>query len=481
MQRKFITNLFFLLLVNIIVKPFWIFGIDRVFQNQIGAEEYGFYYALFSFSVLLNIFLDMGITNYNNRNIAQHGHMLQRYFPSIVSLKIMLGVCYLIITLIAAFVLGYDDRSVRLLVLLCFNQFLLSFLLYLRSNIAGLQLFRMDSILSVIDRITVILICGCFLWIATGINFSVEMFVLAQTAAYGFSCLVAFLVLKGRIHRLKLSFNLALLKVILKQSLPFALLVLLMSFYYRVDSVMIERLMKDGSFQTGIYAQAYRLLDAATMIGFLFAGLLLPMFSKMIATRQAPTALIKLSFNLIIVPSLLIFIICYHYGVDIMAILYKENVVQAAQLLVVLMGTFIAVASTYIFGTFLTANGSMKELNRIALIGLLINLVLNFFLIPQYGPYGAALATLFTQMFVIISQLVVVKKLLGWSVNFSYLFRLVVFTSVIFTAGYLFYLLNNTWMIRALCTILTGFIVALVLRIIEPKNIMRILRNKDTQ
>ncbi len=481
MQRKFITNLFFLLIVNIIVKPFWIFGIDRVFQNQIGAEEYGFYYALFSFSVLLNIFLDMGITNYNNRNIAQHGHMLQRYFPSIVTLKLLLGVAYLVVTLTAAFLLDYDERSVRLLMLLCFNQFLLSFLLYLRSNIAGLQLFRIDSILSVIDRITVILICGYFLWVATEVNFTIELFALAQTAAYGLSCLIAFLVLKGRLQRFKLSFNLALLRVILKQSLPFALLVLLMSFYYRVDSVMIERLLPDGSFQTGVYAQAYRLLDASTMIGFLFAGLLLPMFSKMISTQQAPTALIKLSFNLIIVPSLLVFIICYHYGVDIMAILYKENVIPAAKLLVVLMGTFIAVASTYIFGTFLTANGSMKQLNRIALVGLVINLMLNFFLIPQYGPYGAAIATLITQLFVIISQLLVVRRLLDWSVNFTYLFRLAVFTMLILTAGYLFYQLNNTWIIRALCTILTGFFVALLLRIIEPRTIIGILKNKEAQ
>jgi O-antigen/teichoic acid export membrane protein len=479
MQRKFITNLFFLLLANVIVKPFWIFGIDRVFQNKIGAEEYGFYYALFSFSILLNIFLDFGITNYNNRNIAQHGHMLQRYFSSIIVLKFLLGIVYFSIVLIAIFLLEYDERYIQLLLILCFNQFLLSFLLYLRSNISGLQYFKTDSFLSVLDRVTVIIICGYFLWIATGVVFTVELFALAQTAAYFFSCIVALVILKGRVGRLKFRLNLPLLRIILKQSLPFALLVLLMSFYYRVDSVMIERMLPDGDFQTGIYAQAYRLLDATNMLGFLFAGLLLPMFSKMISTKKDTTPLIKLSFNLIVVPSFILFILCYYYGYNIMSWLYTENVNEAAEILILLMGTFVAVASTYIFGTFLTANGNLKQLNIIALVGLGINLVLNNFLIPIYGPYGAAIATLITQLFVILSQILIVKRLLKWTFNFNYLLRLSIFSLLLLAMSYLFYQMSNTWIIKSLLTIILGFTMAIIFRIIEPQNMIRILKNKE--
>jgi len=46
--------------------------------------------------------------------------------------------------------------------------------------------------------------------------------------------------------------------------MPFALLVLLMSFYNRIDPVLIERLLPAplGEEQSGVYAQAFRLLDA---------------------------------------------------------------------------------------------------------------------------------------------------------------------------------------------------------------------------
>src|SRR5690606_8026325 len=83
MQRKFITNLALLLLLNLLIKPFWIFGIDRTVQNMLGAEVYGKYYALLNFSFLLNILLDAGITNFNNKNISQHQHLVSKHFAGI--------------------------------------------------------------------------------------------------------------------------------------------------------------------------------------------------------------------------------------------------------------------------------------------------------------------------------------------------------------------------------------------------------------
>ena len=73
---------------------------------------------------------------------------------------------------------------------------------------------------------------------------------------------------------------------LIKQSFPYALLILLMMFYNRVDSIMIERLLEDGDMQAGIYAQGFRYLDAVNMFALLFAGLLLPMFSKMLAKNE---------------------------------------------------------------------------------------------------------------------------------------------------------------------------------------------------
>ena len=72
MRKKFAGNLLLLIFANVLVKPFWIFGIDRVVQNKVGPAEYGTYFALFNFSFLFGIVLDFGLNNFNNRAPPTH-------------------------------------------------------------------------------------------------------------------------------------------------------------------------------------------------------------------------------------------------------------------------------------------------------------------------------------------------------------------------------------------------------------------------
>jgi len=142
LKRKFVTNLILLVSLNLLIKPFWVLGIDRTVQNMVGAEEYGLYFALFNFSMIFNILLDLGITNYNNRNIAQHTFLLKKHLSNIVGLKLMLAVVYTVFILVIAAIIGYNKIQFHLLFFLIANQFLISFTLYLRSNISALTVIQ---------------------------------------------------------------------------------------------------------------------------------------------------------------------------------------------------------------------------------------------------------------------------------------------------------------------------------------------------
>ena len=106
-----------------------------------------------------------------------------------------------------------------------------------------------------------------------------------------------------------------------------------------------------------------------------------------------------------------------------MDLLYIANIEASAEVFQVLMLSFIAIALTYIYGTLLTANGSLKQLNIISLIGLVVNFGLNFWLIPEQGAYGAAVATLITQLVVILAQIVISKQILGMSYEISFILK----------------------------------------------------------
>lgn len=492
MQKKFLTNLAILLFLNLLVKPFWIFGIDRTVQNTVGLEDFGFYFTIFNFAFLFNILLDAGITNFNNRNIAQHVHLLNKHFSSLVILKFLLAVVYVVVTFAVALIIGYQAPQLKLLAWVGFNQFLLSFILYLRSNVNGLLMFRTDSFLSVLDRLLMIAICAVLLWgNVTGERFRIEWFVYAQTAAYAMTALIAMAIVMKKASFRKLHWNRAFFLVILKKSLPFAILVLLMSVYNRVDSVFIERLIEgpEGDRQSGIYAQAFRLLDAFNQFAWLFAVLLLPIYSRMIRHKHALTDMVRLPFSLLFTSAVIVVIGSLFYRTEIMALLYPrgefetslefaDKLRQSSQVYGILMFGFLGSTTMYVFSTLLTANGNLKQLNLIALTGIAVNFTLNLLLIPRMQAVGAAWASLATQLFTAVSYLLLAQFYFKFKTDLRLIARLSVFVILViaFNAGSK--TLSFPWTINFTLMLAVSLIAAFLLRLVNIPEIFRLIREK---
>ncbi|MCQ2285553.1 MAG: oligosaccharide flippase family protein [Bacteroidales bacterium] len=412
-QKEFIFNICLLIFLNLLIKPFWILGIDVGVQNQVGAEQYGLYFAIFNFTFLFNMILDMGITNFNNRNIARHSQLLSKHFSGIVTLKLLLGVAYMIVTMGVALIIGYRGIYLKLLLWTAFNQFLNTFILYLRSNISALMLFKTDSCLSVLDRLLMILICGVLLWgNVTSQPFQIEWFVYSQTAAYSITAVIALIIVLKKAKFQKIYWNTAFFAMILKKSLPFALLYLLMSFYNRIDSVMIERILpvEISTFEAGIYASAFRLLDALVMIAYLFSVILLPLFSKMLKEREDLTPIVKTSFSLLFFFAITSAILLCAFRFPILNLLYNEHIKESADVFRLIIFCIIPFSMSYLFGTLLTAHGDMKALNIVAFAGILVNLLVNIILIPRLHAVGAAIASLSTQSVTCLLQIGIALK-----------------------------------------------------------------------
>lgn len=481
MKKKFFTNLIFLVTVNLLVKPFWVFGIDRVVQNSVGTADYGLYFSLFNASILFNILLDFGLTNFNNKNISQYRHLLPKYFSNIVVLKFLMAILYAIVTIIAGLIAGYNLAEFKLLLLLILNQFLLSFILYLRSNISALHKFKTDSIISVTDRFLMIIMIGTLLWTnISGGKIKISWFILAQTAAYSITALIAFVIVLRKAKKLVLKINIVLLKLIIKQTFPFALLVLFMSFYNRFDGVLLKSLLKDGGdVQAGIYAQSFRLLDALSQFALLFSTLLLPIFARMIVKKENVSELVSFSFFLLLTPAVILVVASVFYNQQIISLLYTEHNEYSAKVFSILIISFIPISATYIFGTLLTANGSLKQLNIIAFIGLLISLSLNFLLIPVIKAKGAAISALIVQSVTAIAQIIVGMRLFKIKIESKKLVNIFLFLLLFLASSYGLNRLNINWVIRFLSIIAVGIILSFIFKLISIKLMFRILKGYE--
>lgn len=478
MQKKLLGNLFFIILLNLVIKPFYIFGIDVQVQNIVGPEAYGLYFTLLNISFLFNIFLDIGLTNYNVKNTAQHSSTLANYLGAYFGLKLMLTIPYILITVGFALVVGYNKLEMYLLSFLILNQILAGFILYVRSNFAGLHLFKIDAVLSILDRLFLIIIAGGLIYgNFTEQKLKIEWFIYAQTISYSLTLLIGIILTKVKIGKVKLKIKKVFSIAILKQSLPFALLILLTMLYTRIDSIMIERMLANGKEQSGVYAQVFRLLDAVNMFAFLIAGILLPIFARLISEKTSIKPILQISGKLLTGVAIVAAIGLAINSEFTISSIYKNGIESSSIAFVWLILCFIPLSITHVFGTLLTANHSLKLLNRMALLGIVLNISLNYFMIPRLEAEGAAIATLITQSATALAQLILVLYVFRLSIHWPIVFR-VLGLIVIYTATAWFLKDNYGHLWSFLATFGLGLVYLFALKLLNLKDVLALLKTK---
>ena len=483
MQKKLLSGLFWVLLLNLLIKPFWFLGIEVGVQNAVGAEEYGFYFAIFNLAYIFNILLDLGITNFNTRNIAQNPQLIDKHLPHLLTIKLLLLAFYVVVTFSTGLLLGYGSRQFYLLAFLTFNQFLNSLILYLRSNFEGLLLFKWDSVISILDRVIMIAICGALLWLPRHPAFKIEYFVYAQTAAYLLTALTALGVLISKTGFSQLHFSRPFTLAILKQSLPFALLVLLMASYNRLDPILLQKLSPTGMgyYNAGIYASAFRLLDVLTMFAYLVSVPLLPIYAKL---TKSPTAELA-STTRIVTSLMLVFAITAAIALgsmdsQLMNLLYTEHTEESASVFSILIFGIIPISMTYVFGTLLTAAGRLRQLNIFALCTLFINIAVNLLCIPRWGAVGSAWASLIAQCFMAIMQIWAALRIFHLHPSWNHILKIVLFALIIGACNVV-PVQTGVWWLRLTVVGIISLVTAVLLKLIDINELKTIINNQEQQ
>ncbi|MCB9256258.1 MAG: oligosaccharide flippase family protein [Chitinophagales bacterium] len=475
MPKGLFKNIFVLLLANLLIKPLWIFGVDLKVQNILGAEEYGLYFVVFNFSFLFHILLDLGINQFHNRELAQNPSLLESHFGKLFVLKLLFSFAYFVITFLLALSFSYSPEKMQLLFFLALQQVLHSFILFSRSNFTALQWYAWDAFFSVFERCLSILFCLVLLYSNFFVEFKLLYFIYAQSLALALGAIgsVLVVVFKGKLRWPSLNFD-GILPLI-KLALPFALVVLLMTIYTRIDAVMLDKLLpQSGDEEAGIYAAGYRLLDAVNMIPFLLASLLIPNFARQLKNSEDFKPILWTAFDLFIalcIPFVLFIAFFYQQLLDF---LYPSNSPIWNLSFRFLLFSFPAIFLSYIFGGFLTAAGRMNLISFFALLTILLNLTLNLIWIPKYGASGAAVATFISQYLMAFAQMfyVIYHWKLKWQV--VKLVKAVIYLLLLSVSLFLILELNSTWILKFLFFTFIAILLSLALRLIDVQKLLKL-------
>ncbi len=415
-SSRFYSSLGLLIILNVIIKPLWIFGIDRPVQNIVGTEVYGTYFSLLNFSIVFSFLLDWGLTNFFNRQLAANKETFADKAGSFLFTKLLFIVLYAAIVVGVASLAGVRRWDILAGVIVI--QVLTSLFVFLRSIVTAQQWFSTDAWLSVLDKGLMIILCASFIYFPSlSGTINLEIFLLVQIACTALAILAVLLILfkKG----IRLSFKNAWPgKQILKSALPYAIIVLLMSVHYRLDGFLLERINKNGAYEAGLYAGAYRLLDAANMMGYLLASFLLPFIARRWSHGKSFVDVVLNSRHLLMIFSLIVVSTTIFLAPWIQQILYHNSDSVASGILQWCLPALVGYSFVQVYGTIMTATGQVVQFCYITLLAVILNVVLNLLLIPGYGAKGCCIAALISQGFCGITTMLYVQKKSGINIHF---------------------------------------------------------------
>jgi O-antigen/teichoic acid export membrane protein len=388
----FFKNLGRLLFLNGLVKPLWIFGVDRQVQNIVGFEAYGTYFSLFNLAYVLLFVTDAGLSNMMNRQWAAGvpGNVKQ-----LLRIKAGLTVLYCGLVTGTAWLTGAALWPVLLPVIGI--QVGLSFFLFLRSLITAHQLFGLDAWLSVMDKVLMLSLFLPLLYTQLfQIPITLSFFLYAQL---GCTFLALALAAAGAVKN-GLFYSTAVVQnvsVVFKSVLPYALIILLMAAHSRLDAFLLERLHAAGAYEAGVYAAGYRLLDAANMIGYLVASFLVPFLAR---HRNEPLlvqdTVSKIGYGLLLYGLFAsLFLVCF--AVPVQQVLYPAGEGYTALVIQWCLAVLPAYLLLHVYGSVLTALGQLNAFLRILTGAVVVNTIMNIILIPAWGAVGCCLAALVSQ------------------------------------------------------------------------------------
>lgn len=162
---------------------------------------------------------------------------------------------------------------------------------------------------------------------------------------------------------------------------------------YRLDYWIVEKIA--GTLSLGTYALAFSLLQKMWILPSSIAFVLLPIISKN-ASKSTENLIIvgRITFWFLIFLGLFFLL----FLKPIIVLLYGNDFIQTYDLFIILLIGGIPFSLTTIYASYFAGIGAVK-INLIGtLIGLVFTVILDFVLIPQYGNYGAAIASTFSYL-----------------------------------------------------------------------------------
>jgi len=284
-----------------------------------------------------------------------------------------------------------------------------SYMLTIRGVLQGLERFGWESIVVIADRVLLLALGTGALWSGGGLRGLTIAFVVAR----GLALLLAAVITQIRLGGIALTFDREVWRDLHLTALPLGFFLIVLNLYQYADGVMLGYFRNDA--ETGLYGAAFKVYEGLTYAATAISAVLTPRLSALFVSdrtrhRQLSIGGIAGTAGIgaaIAIAGLLL-------AVPLLTIPFGEAFAGAVPPFRILCAGLPIVFAIWILHATAISVDREKLLLQTGLIGLAVNVGLNLYLIPHYGPNGAAWATVAGEL---VSMLILIAGLRpAWSV-----------------------------------------------------------------
>lgn len=404
--------------VRIIKNSSWLVG-DKVFTMLIGVfvtaivarylgpGHYGeFNYAL-SFVTLFTAFSTLGLETLTVKAIVNEEYDEGTILCTSLILRVIGGILLTIIAGIAITYIEPNDKNLHVLVLIMSLTMVVKSLEVIEYWIQAYQKAKISSIIRMSAYVIVSSIKIAFV-VFGGSLFQYALIYFFDALIIGISLLIAYYKYRDKKHKWKLNTGYA--KDILSQSWYLIISGFMVTIYMQIDKIMLGNMMPD-KIEVGIYSAA----TAVAQMWFFVPMAIITSFKPVIMGKkkqdeQGYLNTVQMLYTIVAWLGICFGVFILVFSNPIISILYGASYQKAANILSISVwaGTFAMLGSAR---SVWTVTEGLQNYNLVYVAsGAFVNIFLNYFLIPSYYGYGAALTTLISQITAVILVPLFFKK-----------------------------------------------------------------------
>lgn len=374
-------------IINNIIGYILIVAIARTL-GDVGLGQYSF---VFAFASLIFIIGDFGIPYLIIKEVSRNQKKRQYYFENTLTLRFALGVLSLLIAVILSLISGKSLFIIQTLWVVFLIQFIQIFDSLFNAFFNSMDRMDFNAKSTVIERV-IALIFGLYILINTkNLLYFISVLLLSNTL----KILYLLFIIKDKVD-FKIRIDFKDWKKILTISFPYFLTGVFTLIYFRIDTIMLSFM--QGDMITGWYTSAYKLIDVLTFVPMILIAAILPSMSKLYKqNKKILRNLFERTFRyllIIIIPIAIATTILAGRFIDF---IYGKSFIGGEISLKILIWAEVFLFVNYLMGHLLNSIDKQRYFTTITGICALLNVILNFILIPTYSYVGAAIATVLTE------------------------------------------------------------------------------------